>query len=81
MTTIKVGGINQQSAPSPLQRTTWHDDWESQLTDLSAWSGNSAGTEFSCTTASSANNTENVVDAALTAWVDQNPGNRDFSVT
>ena len=49
MVTITVGGIDSRSAPSPVQRRSWTDEWGPQLAGLTAWVGNADNTSFSCT--------------------------------
>ena len=83
MATIEVGGINAQSAPSPIQLAAWQQDWAPQLPGLTAWAPNPANstTNYRCTTTATVNATEAVVDDDLTAWVDADPGHRHYSVT
>jgi hypothetical protein len=83
MVTITVGGINSRSAPSPIQRRSWTDDWGPQLAGLTAWVGNADSTSFSCTVPAPAtvNQVEGVVDGDLNQWQEQDFGHRHYSVT
>lgn len=83
MATIEVGGINAQSAPSPIQLAAWQQDWGPQLPALTAWAPPPGPniTSYRCTTTANVSATEAVVDNDLTAWVDADPGHRHYSVT
>jgi hypothetical protein len=83
MATIEVSGHNAQSAPSPVQRMSWTQDWNPHLTALTAWAPHPANsqTTFRCTTTSTVAVTEGVVDDDLTTWVDADQGHRAYSVT
>jgi hypothetical protein len=83
MATIEAGGINAQSAPSPIQLATWQDDWGPQLPGLTAWVATTPApvTAYRCTTTATVAATETVVDDDLTAWVDADSGHRHYSVT
>ena len=82
MATIEVGGINSQSAPSPIQLATWQEDWAPQLANLTAWAPPAgSSTTYRCTTTATVSQTEAVVDDDLTAWVDADPGHRHYVVT
>jgi hypothetical protein len=83
MATIEAGGINEKSAPSPIQLQTWHDDWAPQLPGLTQWESHPKGskTNFRCTTTANVSQTEAVVGPDLTAWVEKDPGHRHYSVS
>jgi hypothetical protein len=81
MATITVSGINEQSAPSPIQLRSWQHDWAPQLPGLTAWTPNPPSTTYSCTTAAGVAATRAVVDGDLTRWVEDDPGHRHYSVT
>lgn len=82
MTTIEASGINQKSAPSPIQLRSWQQDWAPNLEGLTPWVGYPTGskTSFRCRTTTNENKTNDVVVDDLKAWVDADPGHRTFSV-
>jgi hypothetical protein len=83
MVTITAGGINSRSAPSPIQRQSWTQDWGPQLAGLTAWVGNRDNTSFSCTIpgAITVAQVEHVVENDLSNWQEQDLGHRNYSVT
>jgi|1185.fasta_scaffold62702_2 hypothetical protein len=79
MATIDVGGIDAQSAPSPIQLAVWQQDW-AQLPGLTDWVSLPGNTTYRCTTTASVAATEAVVDKDLTRWVEDDPGHREYQV-